>query len=116
MKDDRLYLVHIVECLRKIQSYTVDGEEFFRGDDKTQDAVVRNFEVIGEAAKRVSPETRAQASEVPWKSLAGFRDVLIHQYEGVDLDQVWNAVDRDLPSPATQIEDILRSLEASADE
>jgi uncharacterized protein with HEPN domain len=65
-------------------------------DTKTQDAVIRNFEVIGEAAKRVPPEYRAAHPSIPWQLMAGFRDVLIHGYEGVDIVRVWITPTRDL--------------------
>ena len=67
MKDEKLYLINIMECIERIESYTKDGREAFMTDGKTQDAVVRNFEVMGEAAKRVSEEIRRCAPDVPWQ-------------------------------------------------
>ncbi|OQX02233.1 MAG: DUF86 domain-containing protein [Desulfobacteraceae bacterium IS3] len=97
MKSQRLYLIHIAECIEKIEQYTADGELEFSRDSKTQDAVIRNFEVIGEAVKRLSEDTRQLFPQIPWKQFAGFRDILIHQYEGIDLSEVWLTVENDLP-------------------
>ena len=115
MKDDRLYLIHILECVQKIQDYTTAGEAFFKADSKTQDAVIRNFEIIGEAAKRVSPEGRDRSPDIPWQHIAGFRDVLIHQYEGVDIDQVWRVVEQELATLRGAIERLLNELNESAE-
>jgi len=76
-----------------------------------QDAVLRNFEVIGEAAKRLDEAYRAAHPEIPWRALAGLRDVLIHQYEGVDLERVWAIVERDLPGLKGAISRLLPPLE-----
>lgn len=97
MKHDRLYLTHILEAVEKIQRYTADGREEFTSDSRTQDAVLRNFEIIGEATKRLSQKTRDKQPDIPWKQIAGFRDVLIHDYMGVDLDEVWNVVESSIP-------------------
>ena len=97
MNNDRLYLTHILEAIEKIQRYTADGREEFTGDSRTQDAVLRNFEIIGEATKRLSQKTRDKQPGIPWKQIAGFRDVLIHDYMGVDLDEVWNVVESSIP-------------------
>ena len=99
MKDDKLYLIHILECIEKIESYTREGREAFMTTPVLQDAVIRNCEIIGEAAKRVSDEMKQALWEVPWRQLAGFRDVLIHNYPGVDVGEVWNIIVRDLPEP-----------------
>jgi uncharacterized protein with HEPN domain len=77
-KDPRVYLANILECIQKIERFTADGRERFFQDAMVQDAVLRNFEVIGEAAKRLDDAYRAAHPEVPWRALAGLRDVLVH--------------------------------------
>lgn len=110
-KDPRVYLAHILERAIRIEEYLREGEAAFMQDRKTQDAVIRNFEVIGEAAKRVPAEYRAKHASVPWQLMAGFRDVLIHGYEGVDLGRVWSTASRDLPAVRSAIAAILPPLE-----
>ena len=97
MKDDGLYLHHILEAIERIQSYTSGGLEAFQSDLKTQDAVVRNLQIIGEASKKVSHETRAGSPDLPWRDMAGMRDRIVHDYFGVSLDIVWDVVENHLP-------------------
>lgn len=97
MKDGQVFLAHIRDAIARIESYTQGGREAFLGDTKTQDAVIRNLEVIGEAVKNLSAGLRAKHPEVPWTRIAGMRDVLIHGYFGVRLETVWNAVEHRLP-------------------
>lgn len=111
MKDERLYLVQMLERAERIFEYTENGRAEFLSDRKTQDAVLRSFEVMGEAAKRLPSAVRDQAPEIPWKRIAGFRDVLIHQYEGVDFDEVWKRVSEDLPLLVRSLEALLRKLD-----
>ena len=85
MKDPRVYLAHVLECVTKIERYTGNGREAFLADSMAQDAVIRNFEIIGEAAKRIPSEFRAAHPELPWDEMTGFRDVLIHDNDEVSL-------------------------------
>lgn len=98
IRDDTVYLAHIIDAVRQILLYT-EGMDYdgFSGTRMVQDAVIRQFEIIGEAAKNMSAEFRSHHSHVPWKDLAGFRDKLIHQYFGVDLATVWRSVEADIP-------------------
>lgn len=96
---------------QKIERYTKGGEKEFQNDTMLQDAVIRNFEIIGEAAKRVPEAYRRAHSQIPWRLMGGFRDVLIHAYEGVDLVHVWQIVRHDLPLVKEAIEKILPQLD-----
>lgn len=110
MRDDSAYLLHIRDAIRRVLGYTTDGKDAFFADPKTQDAVVRNLEIIGEAAKSLSESTKALEPEVPWKKIAGMRDKVIHQYFGVDLSLVWDVVERELPSLEGRVEGLLGRL------
>jgi uncharacterized protein with HEPN domain len=111
MRDDRLYLSNIKECIERIQSYTFDGKETFLQTIIIQDAVIRNFEIIGEATKRLSTELKAAYQDVPWQQVAGFRDVLIHDYLKVNLNRVWGVIEQNLPELKAIVEAILQDLE-----
>lgn len=102
-KDDA-WLLDMLNACRRIQRHAqgVDGAAFL-SDDLRQDAIVRQFTVLGEAAKRVSPEVRTAHPEIPWQQIAGFRDVVLHQYERVNLPRVWQIVTDELPRLAAQL-------------
>ena len=110
-KDPRVYLSHILECFLKIERFKQVGREVFLHEELVQDAVLRNFEVIGEAAKRLDDTYRTDHPVIPWRAIAGLRDVLIHQYEGANLEQVWNIVEKDLPGLKKSIKGLLPPLE-----
>jgi len=95
---DRLFLGHILEAIAAIESFTTEGRAVFIADLKTQSAVVRQIEVIGEAVKNLSADLVAKETGIPWRLIAGTRDRLIHGYFKVDLDAVWAMVEQDLPS------------------
>lgn len=97
-KDDSVYLDHILESITKIQHYTHElDEKRFNDDELVQDGVIRQLQIIGEAAKRLSGETRAKYPSVEWKDISGMRDKLVHDYFGVDLAAVWDTVQKDIP-------------------
>lgn len=97
MKDDRLYLGHILEAVERILTYSEEGEDVFRRELKTQDAIIRNLQVMGEAVKKVSTRTRVVHPEIPWKDIAGMRDRVVHDYFGISLDIVWDVVRKHVP-------------------
>jgi len=110
MKDERLYLSNIQECIERIEEYTQAGKEEFMRTKMIQDAVIRNFEIIGEATKRLSPNLRSKYSDVPWQQMAGLRDVLIHDYLKVNLNLVWQIIEQNLADLKSQVTAILRNL------
>ena len=110
MKDDRIYLAHIRDAIARILDYTSQGKAYFDQDEKTQDAVVRNLEIIGEAVKNVSNELWERQPDVPWRRLAGMRDKLIHEYFGVNLAIVWAVVDQNLTKLGAQVSEILKEM------
>ena len=108
-RTDREFLSDILEAIRRIKVYTAGMTyQAFLEDTKTQDAVLRNLEIIGEATKNLSRELRKRHPQVPWKAMAGVRDRLIHDYFGVNLDIVWQIVSAELPEVASQVESILK--------
>lgn len=110
MKDDKFYLIHIIESITNIEAYVEPGElEFFKSK-LIQDAVIRNLEIIGEATKKVSNELKQKEIEIPWREMAGLRDVLLHDYFGVDLDIVWNVVKKELPNIHILIKKIIEEI------
>ena len=106
-RDFKVYLQDILEATERILRYTADASDFAR-DERTLDAVVRNLEVIGEAAKGVPPNVRKAYPDVEWKKLAGLRDVLIHEYFGVDAAIIKDIVKNKLPILKSMIRAIIK--------
>ena len=113
MKGDRLYLSNILECIEQIELYVAEGKNAFMANRMMQDAVIRNLEVIGEAVKQLSMALRQQNPEIPWRKMAGLRDVLIHDYLRVEMGEVWAVVERDLPAIKPRIVDLLEQQQKS---
>jgi len=111
MKDDQIYIEHILQSIERIQSYiSGKNQEIFSNDSITQDAVVRQLEIIGEATKRISKELRKNNSDVPWDDMAGMRDVLIHDYIDVDLNIVWKTASESIPGLKALLSMLLTKL------
>ncbi|MCP9819390.1 DUF86 domain-containing protein [Synechococcus sp. Cruz-9H2] len=107
MSKDLLYLTSISEALERINLYTPEGRSAFLASTLVKDGVIRNLIMIGEAVKNLSADLRESESSTPWKSIAGMRDVLIHDYLRVNLEQVWETVARDLPPPGLTVSSLI---------
>ena len=110
---DRLFLNHVLGAIAEIESFTADGRNGFMADRKTQSAVIRQLEIIGEAVKNLSAQLAANEPSTPWRQIAGARNRLIHAYFSVDLDAVWSMVEQDLPSLLADVQRILMSAPRS---
>jgi uncharacterized protein with HEPN domain len=111
MRDLSVYLRDILAACESISAFTAGMDlNTFRGDDKTASAVIRKFEVIGEATKQLPEEFRQRHSEIPWKEMAGMRDRLIHFYFGVDHRLVWKTITDRLPNLTRQVRYILERM------
>jgi uncharacterized protein with HEPN domain len=110
VKDDRVYLKHILRCVSRIEEYAVGGRAEFMASHLIQDGVIRNLQTLAESSQRLSEGLKGSHPSVDWKGLAGFRNVLVHDYLGVDLELVYRAVERDVPTLRAACEALLRSL------
>jgi uncharacterized protein with HEPN domain len=96
MKNDQIYLDHILECIRWIESFTAEGREAFFKDRKTQSAVLRELQTLAESTQRLSDEFKGQYPNIPWQNVAGFRNVIVHDYLGIKLQRIWEIIEVDL--------------------
>ena len=107
MKDELVYIEHILEAINKIQGYTLGlTKDQFIQNELVVDAVIRNIEIIGEASKKVSKNIQQIYYDLPWKEMAGMRDKLIHDYMGVDTEVIWQTIIEDIPVLKRKLSDI----------
>ena len=112
MKDVKVYLTDILESISQIEKYTKKiSENRFNKNVQVQDAVLRRLEIIGEAVKNIPEEFRKLHPKIPWKKIAGMRDVLTHEYSGVDLKRVWKVIKEDLVNLKKDVSEIIKNLE-----
>jgi uncharacterized protein with HEPN domain len=109
-KDQRLYVMDLLERVLRLKQIAAAGEMTFRSSFMHQDSAIRNFEVIGEIVKRLDAGLLAQQPQLNWRGYAGFRDVLIHQYDKVLVDIVWQSMQQDLPQLQAAVEGLLAVL------
>ena len=113
MKDDGVYLKHVLRCIARIEEYTAAGRESFFSSHLIQDGVIRNLHTLAESSQRLSESIKASYADVDWKGLAGFRNVLVHDYLGIDLVLVYRAVEQDVPRLKRACERALADREPS---
>jgi len=113
LKDDRLYLIRILESIERVEEYTSEGRESFLLDKKTQDAVIRNLQVLAESSQRISSDLKSAHPEIDWKGISGLRNVLVHDYLGINLITVWGIIEGPLKDLKDKIREILEGMPKS---
>jgi len=114
VKDDRVYLKHVLRCIARIEEYTAAGRQSFFSSSLIQDGVIRNLQTLAESSQRLNESIKGSYPEVDWKGLAGFRNVLVHDYLGVDLVLVYRVVEQDVQRLKRACESALKEREPSA--
>jgi uncharacterized protein with HEPN domain len=116
VKDDKLYLIHISECIADINEYTAGSRETMVNSKLVQDAVIRKLQVMAESTLRLAEATKATHPEVNWRAIRGFRNVVVHDYMQVDLKAVGDIIEQDLPILKLAVEAMLKSVEEDKQE
>lgn len=107
MRDDRAWLLDILEALLKIEKYAAKGEQEFYKEELIQVWIIHYIQIAGEAANQLSDSLKKNHTEIPWKGIIGMRNLLVHQYFGLDLDEIWDTVSTDLPVLKEKIQELL---------
>jgi len=109
---DKMHIKHMQECIARIQKYTQEGRATFLHSSLIQDAVIRNLQTLAESSQRLSDAVKSSESSVPWKDIAGMRNILVHEYLGeIDVDTVWEVVQRHLPELEPALNRLLKQRE-----
>jgi uncharacterized protein with HEPN domain len=107
MKDDRVYIEHIIDCIDRIDEYTQNDQFVFMNSTMVQDAVIRNLQTLSESTQKLSDKLKAEHPEINWKAISGFRNILVHNYLGLDLPQIWIVIENRLPQLRGNLEKLL---------
>jgi uncharacterized protein with HEPN domain len=111
LRDDKERLRDISEAIEKIEMYVSIGYRAFTEDERTQVWIIHHLQVIGEASNHLSDELTEQNKDVPWADIVGLRNILVHQYFGIDLTQVWETAVLDMPVLKTKVREILQEID-----
>ena len=111
MKSDATYLRHILDMIGRIESATSEGRDSFLSSQLHQDAVLRNLHTLTETTQRLSSDLKSAHADIDWRKLAAFRNVLVHDYLGIDIELVWSVVSQDIPEFKNQISGILKDIQ-----
>ena len=111
MRNDRERLLDITEAIRQIEKYAARGKAVFEQDELIQNWIVSRLQIIGEAARALTPDFRERHSEISWKDIIGMRNILVHDYFGIDTEIVWSVVEEALPTFKSRIAAILKGEE-----
>ena len=111
MKSDKAYLQHILEMIGRVEAATELGKSAFLGSHLHQDAVLRNLHTMTETTQRLSGELKASHPDIKWATLSAFRNVLVHDYLGIDMELVWTVLSQDIPEFKDQVSGILKTIE-----
>ena len=107
-KNNAVYIDHMLECIQRINEYVVSKEQFYN-THIVQDAVVRNLQVMSESSQRLADEIKRNYPAIPWKQISGFRNILVHDYLGVDLDVIWSVIEQELPGLEKALNEIQKN-------
>ena len=110
MNRDKNLLFHILESISKIETYINDGREVFINSALVQDAVLRNLQTLSESASLLSKDVQKNNNEIDWRRIRNFRNVIVHDYMGIDLEEVWQVIDKDLPIFKLNIQKIIDDM------
>ncbi len=108
MKDDGVYLLHILECIRRIEEDTAAGKSGFLQSHTLQDAVLRNLQTLAESTQRLSDSVKTHYPQIEWRRIAAFRNILVHDYLGIDIERVWEITQRDVPGLKRMVTEVLK--------
>lgn len=111
MRDDKARLLDILDAIERIDSYSARGEQAFRSDELIQNWMVRHIQIIGEAARALSPDLRNRTPNIPWSDIIGMRNIVVHHYFETDLEVVWQVVVSDIPRLKGMIQKLKEDLE-----
>ena len=115
MKDDSVYLRHIAECLRRIEKNTTVGLDKFLNSETIQDATLRNLQTMSEATQRLSGEIKSTRPDIEWERIGAFRNILVHNYLGIDIELIWTIIERDVPVLKHVVVEMIQNLSKTAD-